>query len=230
MRIWLGIDTATPLGSVAVAAPGAVISEEPLEERGAHARHLLSRIETLLERSGRGRDDLAGVGVAVGPGSFTGVRVGMATAKGLSYALGIGVAGLSTLEAMARAALRGGSPPPPAIAAVLEAGRGEVYAALFRTGTGRPERLRPDRSLPPEALPADLPPGCVLVGDGAAAVVRAASTAGRVVPPPWPTPLLAGAIALWAMETIPPGTVYTPGGLGPNYVRPSDAEAARRRS
>jgi len=226
----LGIDTATARGSIALAAEGRVLAASALEERAWHARELLKRIDRLLRDGGLGPGDLSGIGVAVGPGSFTGVRIGMATAKGLAYALRIGLRGLSTLEALARAAAASLSPAPEWILPTLGAGRGEVYAALFRLEAAGPSRQAEDRSRPPEELARDLPPGCVVIGDGAEAVLRSGAEAGRSLKaaPAWPP--LAPAIALWAWSAIPPGAGYTPGALGPNYVRPSDAEAARRRS
>ncbi len=227
----LGIDTATSRASVALARPGEVLAEESLEVRAGHARDLLASIDGLLKGIGAGPGDLAGIGVAVGPGSFTGVRIGMATAKGLGYSMNVGVAGLSTLEALARAAQAVmPAPLPAALCAVLDAGRGEVYGALFRMTAGQVTRATPDRSWRPEDLVRTIPADALLVGDGSAPVGRAAREAGRVLTVLDPPPPLAGALALWACGVIPPGSAYRPGTLGPNYVRPSGAEASRRRT
>ncbi len=207
-----------------------MVSVVPLLERSGHARDLLARIDEILRGAGATPADLAGIGVAVGPGSFTGIRVGMATAKGLAYSLGIGLEGISTLEAIARAALRAGGDPGEGICAVMEAGRGELYAALFRVERGEVVRTTPDRSWRPAALVEAIPERFVLAGDGALTAVREAAGSGhgplRAVED---LPLLAGPIALWASVAIAPDTGYRPGSLGPNYVRPSDAEATRRR-
>lgn len=226
---FLGIDTATGRGSIALARDRCLVGEVVLEERGAHARDLLPGLDALLRGAGLRSADLAGIGVTTGPGSFTGVRVGMATAKGLAYALDIGVSGLSTLEALALAALRDLEPTPPAICPVLEAGRGEVYATVFRTGPGGPSRTGEDRAWRPCDLLAVLPDGVLLAGDGAAAVLRAAAAAGRTVAALESSPVLAGAVALWAEATLAGSTGYHPGTLRPNYVRPADAERRRRR-
>ncbi|HEU4403299.1 MAG TPA: tRNA (adenosine(37)-N6)-threonylcarbamoyltransferase complex dimerization subunit type 1 TsaB [Candidatus Polarisedimenticolia bacterium] len=226
----LGIDTATPRGSIALARAGRVLAETHLEERAWHARDLLSRIDSLLKDSSLTPRDLVGLGVAVGPGSFTGVRIGMATAKGLAYSLAIGCVGLSTLEALARAVVCDSRPlTSERLCPVLDAGRGEVYAALFRFGVeGEPVRETPDRSWRPADLVRAIPAGTVMVGDAAASVAAAAGETGLTLTALAPTPPLAGAIALWAAGVLPPGG-YRPGALGPNYVRPSDAEATRRR-
>ena len=198
-----------------------------LEEHGAHARDLVQAIEQLLADARVAAGDLRGIGVAAGPGSFTGVRVGMATAKGLAYALDIAIEGLSTLEALALAAV----PLAPAgtahLAPILTAGRGEVYAALFALRGSSVERRTPDSAWRPEALLASLPADAVLVdGDTIPAEGRRETGPGRrsIESPP-----LAATIARWAAARIPAEAAYRPGALAPNYVRPSDAEAARRR-
>ena len=226
--MFLGIDTATGRGSVALLPACGPPAVRRLEERAGHARDLLAAIEALLADSARTPADLEGIGVAIGPGSFTGVRVGMATAKGLAYALDIPLAGLSTLEALARAA----APETPAgrveLFAVILAGRGEVYAARFEVRDGAIERRSEDRAFCPVDLGPELAEGVLLVGDGAAAV-RSAVTDGarhREID----APLLAGAVASWAATVIPKGARYRPGTLAPNHIRPSDAEAARRRA
>jgi tRNA threonylcarbamoyladenosine biosynthesis protein TsaB len=168
--------------------------------------------------------------VAIGPGSFTGLRVGMATAKGLGYALHVGVTGLSTLEALARAAARDLAVPTDVLCAVMEAGRGEVYAALFRCDGDPPSRLCPDRSLRPGDLLTELPAGTRLAGDGAVTVRDSGAAAGLHLAILEPTPPLAPVLALHAAATVRAESGYEPGRLQPNYIRPSDAEAARRRS
>ena len=224
----LGIDTATSRGSVALARGGMVVATTPLTERGAHARDLLGRIETLLGEAGLRAADLRGVVATLGPGSFTGVRVGLATAKGLAYALDIGLAGLSTLEALARAAALAEHGVPRDLCAALEAGRGEVYAALFRVEDREPVRITGDASHRPADLVRLLPQGACVVGDAGPTLGQAAREAGRtiVLLEAWPS--LAGPLALWGERAIPPGTPYDPGRPRPNYVRPSDAEAPRR--
>lgn len=200
-------------------------TEEALSPGGWHARDLLTAIEGLLGRAGIAASGLGGIGVAVGPGSFTGVRVGMATAKGLGFALDVPVEGLSTLEALAlAAATRGGRVEH--ICPVLDAGRGEIYAALFRVRPIGVERLEADRAWKPDDLAAAIPADAVLSGDGAAALLSAA----RQPHPVLETPLLGAALAGWVGAMTPDGGRYRAGGLGPNYVRPSDVEASRRRA
>ncbi len=224
----LAIDTATSRASVALARSGEVVAYASLLERGGHARDLLLQIDRLLDRSGLRPSGLRGLAVTVGPGSFTGVRVGLATAKGLAYSLDIGLAGLSTLEALARAGLREKGGGTPLVCAAMEAGRGEVYAALFRIEGGEPVRETADRSHGPADLVRSLPSGTSVVGDGSAALERAAREAGRSIEVIDLAAPLAGPLALWGCRVLRPGATYVPGGPRPNYVRPSDAEAAKR--
>jgi tRNA threonylcarbamoyladenosine biosynthesis protein TsaB len=224
----LGIDTATSRGSVALARRGQLLASQTLVEHGAHARDLLPEIDRLLERCGVRPPDLLGIAVTVGPGSFTGVRVGLATAKGLAYSLGIGLHGMSTLEALALMAIADRDVAPSRLCAALEAGRGEVYAAVFRVENGRPIRETADLSYRPADLLSVLTSGTVLVGDGSDSLQRASRGAGLVIEVVDRSSPLAGAVALEGGRTLRPGTPYRPGEPRPNYVRPSDAEAARR--
>jgi len=226
----LGLDTATSRGSVALEHGSAVAAQVDLAELHGHARDLLDTIDRLLRSQGLGPRDLLGIGVAAGPGSFTGVRVGMATAKGLCYSLQIGLLAISTLESLARAAmdaLPGGS---DLICPVLGAGRGEVYAALFRVEAAGLVRCGPDRPWSPDDLAREIPPVAVLVGDGAGLVLGAAGGASRIGAVLDPAPRLAGTIALRAGAVLAGTPGYRPGEAGPNYVRPSDAKVTRPRS
>ncbi len=220
----LGIDSATKPGSVGLQIDSNRM-EEPLSAGGWHARDLLTVIEGLLGRAGIAASGLRGIGVAVGPGSFTGVRVGMATAKGLGFALDVPVEGLSTLEALALAAATGGIREGH-LCPVLDAGRGEIYAALFRVRPVGVERVEVDRAWKPADLAAAIPADTVLAGDGAAALLSAAKHPHPVME----APLLGATLAGWVGGMIPDGGRYRAGGLGPNYVRPSDVEASRRRA
>jgi tRNA threonylcarbamoyladenosine biosynthesis protein TsaB len=161
----LGLDTATPATVVAV-LPAA---GEPVElrhqpgpgERPGHAAQLLPLARRALEAVGATFADLRRIGVGVGPGTFTGLRIGVATARALAQATGAEVAGISTLEALA---VEAGD--DRAVLAVLDARRGEAYAAAFRDG----ERLLAPVAVAPEGLAALADPRhapWLAVGDGA---------------------------------------------------------------
>lgn len=156
----LAIETATPHASVALLSGDTVLGEVVLPGARQVSETLLPAV--LLLTGGR---PAARVAVSAGPGSFTGLRVGMAAAKGLCFGWGVPLVAVPTLHALAlRFPLEGRT-----ICPVLDAKKKEVYAGLFRWEGGECVRLAPDMAVAPEALPGTLPPGDVLFcGDGAA--------------------------------------------------------------
>ena len=158
----LGIETATVMGSVAlVAGGGELLGEITLRNHESHSERMLPALEWLLTTLGLSLRDCAAVAVSQGPGSFTGLRAGIATAKGLAFSLGVPLFGISTLEALAANA------PPAAepVCAVLNARRGEVFYALFRRGPTGPQRLEPDRLVPLRSFADELPDDCLVLGE-----------------------------------------------------------------
>ena len=132
-----------------------------------HSRTLLPMAEDLLRNLDKSVRDLDRVAVACGPGSFTGLRIGMAEAKGLCWALEIPAVGVSTLEAMAYG---GPNMDGTMLCCAMDARRGQVYNALFRVEDGRPARLTPDRAISIQQLEDELiccEKPWVLLGDGA---------------------------------------------------------------
>lgn len=222
----LGIDTATSRGSVALAADGIPPIIRLLEKPAGHAQDLLAAIDRLLGEAGMNLEGVRGIGVAAGPGSFTGLRVGMATAKGIAFARNIPLEGISSLEAMARAVAPRLSQPTCQLAVAIPAGRGEVYGTLFDVEGGHVRRVHPDRLWAPQAFLESLPDQSVVAGESLNAMAR--EIHGDRLRPAGDLPPLAGAIAAWAATALPPGGAYRPGRLVPNYVRPSDVEVARR--
>ena len=135
--IVLGIETATTICGAALVRDGVLAGEASLDARNVHAERLLEQIDDVLRGAGCTAADLGGIAVSSGPGSFTGLRIGMSVAKGLAYAGSIPLVGVSTLEALARhAAARAGTGPGVTVLAVLDARRDEVYCQLFRNGEG----------------------------------------------------------------------------------------------
>ena len=129
--ILLAIDTATSLCAACVydRGTGAELGREVLDIGKGHAERLIGVIESALERAGLAYADLDRIGVSIGPGSFTGVRVGVATARGLALALGIPAVGVNTLEALAAEA-RADFPGRP-ILAVIDGRRSDLYCAAY---------------------------------------------------------------------------------------------------
>jgi tRNA threonylcarbamoyladenosine biosynthesis protein TsaB len=204
-RLVLAIDTSTELGSLALADGDRVIEEVALEATDGYGHVVFGQIEALLERHGVQLTDIELFAAAKGPGTFTGVRVGLAAAKGFAAALGKPAAGVSNLQALA---LLGEGPRR---AAVLDARRGEVYAGLF-DAEARP--LTPETVAPLATWVETLPAGDIsfVFMEGAPFAAMPHVNAGRC---------LAGAIARLAWEQA-----QHPAALDANYVRRSDAEMA----
>lgn len=221
------MDTSTELGSVAVvidgslgAELGAMLGPRP----GGRARHgemLLSLVRAALDHAGLAPRDLDLISVGVGPGSFTGTRIGVATAKGLALALDRPLVGVVSLAAIARAA------PGAWIVPVVDAHKGEVYVAAYeRVGAGLEERVAPLHAPPAEAFAAlrgALPRrGVVACGSGVRRYPEHVDPALVVLPPLFDAPR-AAIIALEAEARMASAGPDDRAALEPLYVRPSDA-------
>ena len=217
----LALDTTTPSGSCAIARDGIVLAEDVNPAGQDHGERLPRELMALLDRVGMSLSAIDLFAVATGPGSFTGLRIGIATMQGLAFAEGKGLIGVSGFDALAHLAGRDGR-----VATWVDAWRGEVFAALYHDGrevdeptVGTPERLL-------ERLRGT---STRFIGDGAATyrdlITRALGDAGHVADPA--TPPLAGTIAVIAGEVAAAGASPGPDAIRPLYVRRSDAEIAK---
>lgn len=186
----LAIDTSATLCAAALfdAVADRVLASETRDIGKGHAEVLMDVIETALARAGYSYGDLTRIVVTVGPGSFTGVRIGVSSARGFALALGIPAVGITTLEAIAADEAR--FHPGKPVLATIDAGRGEVYTGLYGASG---EVLRDPAMLTIADAAAWVMPDMVIAGSGAALV---AGAAGR--------PDLTGTItrATGAIETI----------------------------
>lgn len=231
MRL-LAFDTATPATTVALALDDEEVltrRHDPAPgERPGHVAELLPLALELLDEAGLTFGDLDRVAVGVGPGTFTGLRIGVATARGLAQAHGVPLVGVSTLRALAG----GAAVDAPATVAVLDARRGEAFAAAWEAGAAvdpAAEPLLAPAALTPAALAAAvarLPAGAVAVGDGAIRFREALEAAGAVVPEDGSSAHRVDAAVharlAAGMEPEAPETVL------PAYLRLPDAEIALR--
>jgi len=133
----LAIDTTTNVCSVALGDSDKLWAEIVLNTKKTHSQRLMPAIRTLLRDAGVDKSQVEGIAVALGPGSFTGIRIGLATAQGLSQGLDIPVTGVMTLDALAE----GCGFFPNLICPLLDAGREQVYTGFYRGGAGGPTLL-----------------------------------------------------------------------------------------
>jgi tRNA threonylcarbamoyladenosine biosynthesis protein TsaB len=221
--IVLGFDTATAATAVAVLLPGGQVFEarhDPAPgERPGHATRLLGLVEEALAAAGA--RDVQRIAVGVGPGSFTGLRIGVATARALAQSTGAGLVGVSTLRALAAAAP---ADPGGAALAAIDARRGEAFAAAWSGNT----LLMPPAALPPEELAraaAALPRPVLAVGDGAVRFRASLEAAGAAVPPDGDRlHRVSAAVVCRLGAEAEPGR---PDAVVPDYLRVPDAEANR---
>jgi tRNA threonylcarbamoyladenosine biosynthesis protein TsaB len=219
----LGLDTTTTGGSCAVARDGVVIRAQAGDPDRAHDRRLPGDLMTLLDEAHVGLADIDVYAVATGPGSFTGLRIGIATMQGLAFAERKPLIGVSAFDALARIGSQQGS---DRVATWIDAWRGEVYAALYENGQEtRPATVQRPASLLPSLAGART----LFVGDAVDTyrqLIRDVLDEHAEIAQP-SAPLLAGTLALIAIEMAQGGHRPPPQAIRPVYVRRPDAELAR---
>jgi tRNA threonylcarbamoyladenosine biosynthesis protein TsaB len=223
----LGIDTATWTASAGVVVDGNTRLERSRLVSGSHASTLLLLLDETLSAAGLRLIDLDLIAISSGPGSFTGLRIGLSVVKGLALATGLAVIGVPTLEALAVAA----GPREGLVCPVLDARKGEVYAAVFRWNEGVLKRVAAPMAIAPERLAERVGGACTLVGAGVEAYA-----------PLWGLHFGQRATLIDGGTVAPSGAVIAALGtrrfaacggadldrLEPSYVRRSEAEIHRR--
>ena len=224
----LAFETSAKAASVALTENGKLLGESYQNTGLTHSQTLMVMAEDLLKQCGKTMKDVTAVAVAEGPGSFTGVRIGVAAAKGLSWGGGLPCYGVSTLEAMAVSlGIYEGH-----ICACMDARRSQVYNGLFLVSGGRVERLTEDRAISLADLKTDLEhiDGPIfLVGDGAVLTHKTLSgeISGLILPPEHRIHQRAVGVALLAEKKQEEGEAGDGNALSPNYLRLSQAERER---
>jgi tRNA threonylcarbamoyladenosine biosynthesis protein TsaB len=223
----LAVESATLSGGAAILDGDRVLGEITLNIAITHSERLLAAVDRLLADCGLAPADLEGLAVSVGPGSFTGLRVGLATVKGLAMALDLPIAPVPTLDALAARLPFADA----AVCPILDARKNEVYLSLYRWRGDRMCREREYLALPPELAVAELTAPVILLGDGIEACRPWLDGVGdwiRVAPVAQRLPA-AATVAELGHALLAAGGGVGAEALVPLYLRPSEAELKARR-
>lgn len=221
----LGIETSSPVCSVGLVAGSRVLACYSQNTGLRHAERTVAMAERTLKDAGLSAPDLHGVAVGSGPGSFTGLRIGMAAAKGLCFALNLPLLTVSTLKALAARVVFERMP----VCAMLDARRGDVYAGVYGLEGGALKPRLPDRALPLDDLMPELPRPVLFVGEGGLTHrnrIEAHLGEHAGFAPAYNHPCGAS-VALLGVEALRDGNVVDLATAEPEYHRRSQAESAR---
>ncbi len=222
----LAIETATGCGSVAItrgsADHGQVLAEALAQPEKTHSRQLLGSVDWVMQSSGVSWADLDGVALSLGPGSFTGLRIGMAAAKGIVFAAGLPLLGVSTFDAIALSCPVIDRP----LWCLLDARKQEVYACCYEPGkNGRPVAVNSPVAERPELLAARINTPVFFAGPGVDAYARCfAAVSGAILVPAALSSPRASRTGFLGAEQLAAGSTLDPATAVPLYVRASDAE------
>ena len=221
----LAFETSAKAASVALTENGRLLGESYQNTGLTHSQTLMVMAEDMLKAAGKTMADVTAVAVANGPGSFTGVRIGVAAAKGFAWGAECPIYGVSTLEAMAL----GFGIFEGYVCPVMDARRSQVYNALFYVNQGKMERITPDRAIALSDLEIELKnleKPVFLVGDGSKLCYNTLQEAVPqvVMPPESRMHQRAVGVGLAALAQASPDD---PAGLSPDYLRLSQAERER---
>jgi tRNA threonylcarbamoyladenosine biosynthesis protein TsaB len=221
--ILLTIQTASPAGSVAVSDGDHLLAEINLDSRKTPTEWLLPAIDDLLAKVGLAKSSLDAIGIVRGPGAFTGLRVGLATAKGLALALDCPLVGISSLQCLAMQLPFLKMP----VCVMLDARKQEVYSCLYHWESGSPLAIAEEQVVKPEKLLAEMTGDTLFIGNGALAyrslIVRQLATRAHFAPDFINLPR-AGAAAVLALAEWQAGHTFSSDEMMPVYLRPSEAE------
>jgi len=225
----LALESSATACSVALCEDEALIAQSFQNNGLTHSRTLMPMAVSLLDNCGTALDAVELIAVAAGPGSFTGLRIGVAAAKGLAFAADKPCAAVSTLEAMARNVAH----MDALVVCAMDARRSQIYNALFTSEHGRLTRRTPDRAIDLAELAEELrsePLPLVIVGDGAVLCEKALTESGlpcRLAPPQL-VMQNAMSVALCAEDLARAGKLVSAQELLPVYLRPPQAQRLRQ--
>jgi len=221
----LGIETSTKTGSVAVVSDQGVIAQYSLNLEVTHSERLMSTVDRVLSDTGMLLSQMSGFAVAIGPGSFTGLRIGVSTVKGLALATGKPVAGVPTLKALAWNLPHAAYPVCP----MLDARKNEVYAALFAYEGHAQIQTMAETVMPLEQLVELLPNRIIFTGEASHRYRNELESLfrERALFAPYSALLpSAASVAEIGLAMIANNTCADPDSLAPIYIRRPEAEVA----
>ncbi len=220
----LALETSTPAGSLAVMEEKALLGEVYSNVSISHSRRIMPSLEWLLSEIGLTIDDIEGYALSIGPGSFTGLRIGLSTIKGLAMATGKPVVGISSLEALAWNI----AGEERVICPMIDARKKEVYSALYRKDDrGGLVCIQEEQAVDPGRMLDKCPEDTVFLGSGAVlydSMILERFGPGRHLPPPHFMNNRASSVAALAFDRFLENDVDDLNALAPRYLRPSEAE------
>jgi len=225
----LAVDTATKSCSVALVDNGVLSAELTVATGETHSKHLMRTIEMVLERSGHVLSDLEGFAVIRGPGSFTGIRIGISTVKGLAMALGKPVVGISSLDALAAQS----ASPGFLICPFLDARKREVYFSRYRLVDGELQSEVAEQVASPVRALEGIGEACLFVGDGAIlyrdVIIDNLGGLAHFVSGS-PNIIRACTVGILGQDRLEKGLAADVDTFVPHYIRRSDAELKKKAS
>ena len=219
----LAVDTATKSFSVAIVDNESMLAELTIVREQTHSKHLMEMINSVIDLSGLTVSELDGFAVTRGPGTFTGVRIGISSVKGLAMASGKPVVGVSSLDVLAMQA----SITSYLICPLLDARRGEVYCARYRFRDGNLKKEIKEQVFPPDRAVSDINEACLFVGNGARLYQKTIlNKMGNLAyfAPPFQNTIRASTVAHLSMNRFENSDTDDVATFEPHYIRKSDAE------
>ncbi len=218
----LSVDTSTTSCSVAIVDKESLVVEITNNRRQTHSKHLMDMINMVIGLSGLGLSDVDGFAVTRGPGTFTGLRIGVSSVKGLAVASGKPVVGVSSLDALALQA----STYSNLICPLLDARRGEVYFSRYRFQDGYLKKEIKEQALSPEDAVRGLNEPCMFLGNGAILykkILLRKLGASAAFAPPFQNTIRASTVAHLSLDRFLKKDTDDAASLVPYYIRKPDA-------
>ena len=221
--IVLALETATTTGGIAIVKDTSLIGEIRTNVKIAHSERLMGSVDWLLKTSDISVNEISAFAISIGPGSFTGLRIGLCTVKGLAYATDKPVIPVPTLDAFARSLHL----CPYSLCPMLDARKNEVYTGLYKWKDGVCIKVIPERAVNPVVFLKEIKEPTVFAGDGATTyrkLIKDMLKDNALFVPPTRMSPSAVTVAEIAIEKIRSGFASDPLTLTPFYIRQSEAE------